>query len=89
LPIARGVLQRHRATLPQSALSQRARLDNPRGAFVTRGALHGVHVALVDDVITTGSTAAAAAEALLLAGAADIELWVLARVSRDNIRHSG
>jgi ComF family protein len=89
LPVARGVLQRHRATLPQSALSQRARWDNPRGAFVARGLLHGVSVALVDDVITTGSTAAAAAEALLLAGVADIELWVLARVSRSNISHSG
>lgn len=89
LPVARGVLQRHRATLPQSALSQRARLNNPRGAFLARGALQGVRVALVDDVITTGSTAAAAAEALLQAGAADIELWVLARVSRGNIRHSG
>jgi ComF family protein len=89
LPLALGVLQRHRATLPQSALSQHARLNNPRGAFVARGALHGIRVALVDDVITTGSTAAAAAEALLLAGVADIELWVLARVSRGDISHSG
>ncbi len=88
LPVARSVLQRHRATLPQSALSQRERLNNPRGAFSVRGALRGTRVALVDDVITTGSTAAAAAAALALAGVADIELWVLARVSRGDIGDS-
>jgi predicted amidophosphoribosyltransferase len=36
-------------------------------------------VALVDDVLTTGATAATAAQCLLDAGAAEVQLWVLAR----------
>ena len=82
LPVRRDVLARQRATLAQSTLSLAERRLNPRGAFKASVQLRGAHVALVDDVITTGSTAAAAAEALLAAGAASVELWVLAQVQR-------
>jgi predicted amidophosphoribosyltransferase len=44
-----------------------------------RGVLLGRHVALVDDVMTTGATAREAAVVLLRAGAATVEVWVLAR----------
>jgi ComF family protein len=89
LPLLRRALIRDRATLAQSTLSQLARRGNPRGAFVAGEQVRGRRIALVDDVITTGSTAAAAAEALLDAGAAEVEVWVLARVTRSNILHSG
>jgi ComF family protein len=82
LPVRRDALARQRATLAQSTLSLAERRLNPRGAFKAGEQLRGAHVALVDDVITTGSTAAAAAEALLAAGVASVELWVLARVQR-------
>ena len=42
-------------------------------------ALSGRHLALVDDVMTTGGTAAACTQALLAAGAASVQVWVLAR----------
>jgi predicted amidophosphoribosyltransferase len=45
----------------------------------TASALIGRRVALVDDVLTTGVTAAAASQALLRAGVASVQLWVLAR----------
>jgi predicted amidophosphoribosyltransferase len=44
-----------------------------------RHLLRGRPVALVDDVMTTGATARAAAAVLLRAGAATVDLWVLAR----------
>jgi predicted amidophosphoribosyltransferase len=82
LPVRRDALARPRATLAQSTLSLAERRLNPRGAFKASEQLRGAHVALVDDVITTGSTAVAAAEALLAAGVASVELWVLAQVQR-------
>ena len=76
--LARRVETPHLADLPRD---ERARAI--RGAFsVTPGAtttLRGQHVALVDDVMTTGATAAEAARALLGGGAASVQLWVFAR----------
>jgi ComF family protein len=68
----------HLADLPRD---DRARAI--RGAFAiapgASSALHGRDVALVDDVMTTGATAAEAARTLLQAGAASVQLWALAR----------
>ena len=75
-------LQRLRATREQTALHAAERAANTRHAFTARHALDGLRVALVDDVITTGSTAAAAAAALRAAGVAEKELWVVARAVR-------
>lgn len=82
LPVWPLALRRLRQTQAQSALDAHARISNVRSAFIATRPLAGVSVALVDDVITTGSTAAAAGEALHAAGATSIELWVLARVRR-------
>lgn len=68
----------HQADLP---LPQRA--ANVRGAFAVeplrRPEIAGRSVALVDDVLTTGATAAEMARTLLEAGAVRVQLWVLAR----------
>ena len=57
--------------------SQRRR--NLRGAFAVDRRLDGEHVAVLDDVLTTGQTAAALAAALRAAGAARVEVWAVAR----------
>ena len=74
-------LARARATLPQAELSAEARRDNVRGAFALRrrSEVAGRHVALVDDVLTTGSTVLACARCLRDGGAATVGVLVVAR----------
>lgn len=83
VPASADALERRFDAPPQAALSRAQRLANLRGAFIVtpRAAadLRGRHVALVDDVVTTGATARAAAGALLDAGASCVDLWVVAR----------
>ena len=75
------LLRRVRATAPQSRLDAKARRRNLRRAFIA-SASAGVpaHVALVDDVMTTGATLHAAAHALRRAGVIRVDAWVCARV---------
>ena len=80
------LLLRLRETAHQLALPLAERAGNVRGAFAVeprrRAELRGRHVAIVDDVMTTGSTAAEIAGVLRQAGAATVEIWVLARTPR-------
>lgn len=80
----RGVVRRKRATAPQAGLTNAKRRANVAGAFrVKRGTrLHGKHVLLVDDVLTTGASAAACARALKRAGASRVTVLALARTDR-------
>lgn len=79
LPLARDVLRRRRETPRQASLNRQARRRGAVGLFLGSSAVHGQHVALVDDVMTTGSTVQAAAAALLAAGAASVTVLVVAR----------
>jgi ComF family protein len=73
-------LRRIRATAPQVGLDRGARAVNLSGAFAADSRkVTGHHVILVDDVVTTGSTAIEAASTLRAAGAAAIEVWAVAR----------
>ena len=76
-------LRRVRATGAQSELDARHRRDNVLGAFAcaSRHDLPG-HVAVFDDVMTTGTTLAEAARTLLAAGVARVDVWVVARAPR-------
>lgn len=74
-------LVRVRDTATQSALPARQRHANVRHAFAVTRPVAGLHLALVDDVMTTGQTVNAAAHALRQAGAARVEVWCAARVA--------
>ena len=80
LPLRTDLLRRVRATAPQSELDAASRRHNVRSAFAARAGNLPRHVALVDDVMTTGATLAEASRALLRVGVARVDLWVAARV---------
>lgn len=73
------LVQRHRATSAQSGLHANERKANMRGAFTARLRCDNLRIAIVDDVLTTGATAAAMATTLRDAGASHIEIWCVAR----------
>ena len=75
----RRALRRVRAAAPQSTLGGRERRANLRDAFASRRRFDGLHVAIVDDVMTTGATIDAVARALRDGGAARVDGWVVAR----------
>jgi ComF family protein len=74
-----GALERTRETARQVGLDDAARESNVGGAFTATGAVRGERVLLVDDVFTTGATAAAATRALLDAGACEVQVLTVAR----------
>ena len=80
-PPVHGLLTRHRRTSAQSVLAAGRRRANVRGAFrCRRPPWPGLsHVALVDDVMTTGATLAECTRALKRAGLRRVDLWVAAR----------
>jgi len=80
----RATLERVRRTSPQFELGRRARRANVAGAFAPRdskeaAAVDGKWIVLVDDVVTTGSTLVACAEALYDAGAKAVAGLTVAR----------
>ncbi|MEQ1687539.1 MAG: ComF family protein [Sphingopyxis sp.] len=84
LPLAIDALVRHRRTTPLRGMGKKARARAVRGAFAMArhgaDAVQGRHVILVDDIFTTGATAAACARILMKAGAARVSILTFARV---------
>jgi ComF family protein len=72
-------LRRYRHGVPQHRLSAPERRRNLRAAFRLEMAVQGRHIALIDDVVTTGSTVAEITRILLAQGAASVQIWCLCR----------
>lgn len=83
VPLAADICERHLDTAPQSELPAKRRAANIRNAFRLRGPLTAKHIAIVDDVMTTGATANELARLLKRHGAERVQVWVLARTVFD------
>ncbi|MBS4097256.1 MAG: ComF family protein [Sulfuricella sp.] len=79
VPVHPHACRRIRDTPPQATLKHDQRSANLRGAFACDIPLHGKHVALIDDVMTSGASLGELAKAVRKQGAARISVWVVAR----------
>jgi ComF family protein len=80
LPLCIDAIQRARPTEAQTELDAVGRRRNVRGAFALReGMALAPHVAVIDDVMTTGATLAECARVLKRAGVQRVDVWALAR----------
>jgi ComF family protein len=85
IPYARDAVRRIRDTPSQTALDVHERRRNVQGAFAPAGARaqarlrEAQHIAIVDDVVTTGSTVAELRAVLLAAGVRRVDVWAAAR----------
>ncbi len=80
LPLLSDALVRRRATTAQTGLDGAARRRNLRGALALRpGRTLPAHVAVLDDVMTTGATLGECARVLRGAGVERVDVWALAR----------
>ena len=79
LPLNWRYARRNRATDPQSELPAKLRSHNIKGAFTVAPGLAASHVAIVDDVMTTGHTVNELAMMLRRSGVKSVSVWVCAR----------
>lgn len=82
IPVEDRLCQRVRPTHDQTALDARERRKNLRKAFAVTRTTDLRHVALIDDVLTTGSTAGELARTLKRAGVKVVDVWAIARATR-------
>ncbi|MEO7051834.1 MAG: ComF family protein [Rhodanobacter sp.] len=88
VPLRHDVLRRVRHTAAQTDLDAVSRRRNVRGAFAVREAASlPAHVAILDDVMTTGATLSECTRVLKRSGVARVDVWALARAPRG--QHSG
>jgi ComF family protein len=83
VPLSHDALLRRRSTTAQTELDAVARRRNVHGAFALReGVTLPAHVAILDDVMTTGATLAECVRVLRRAGVQQVDVWALARAPR-------
>lgn len=82
-PVRPTLLTRERYMVSQTGLSASERQRNAKGAFRATDSVTGKHLLLVDDVLTTGATMVAAAEALHQAGAAKVSIVTVAVAAKE------
>lgn len=82
LTLRSDLVIRQRETREQATLDRKERLQNTRRAFALTAPLAARHIAIIDDVVTTGSTVNELCKVLRAGGAEWIEVWAVARAQR-------
>jgi ComF family protein len=82
IPLRMDIVARIRETQEQASLPREERRKNVKGAFALIKPLAYAHIAILDDVVTTGTTVNEIARVLRRAGAETIEVWAIARAGR-------
>jgi len=72
-------LKKIKTTKSQNSLNRKQRLSNVKGCFTFNKRQDYQHIAIIDDVVTTGATAEAMAKAIKKKGINNIEIWAIAR----------
>ncbi len=85
IPLLPHVCERTRDTLSQTELSWKERRSNLRNAFVCTTRFAQKHVAILDDVMTSGATLNELARVIRKQGASEISVWVIARATPSSI----
>lgn len=81
VPTGHAIIKRVKNTVTQVGLSEKMRAKNVKNAFAVKNPGNHRHVALLDDVVTSGSTVNAAAASLIAAGVKRVSVWAVARSS--------
>ncbi len=79
IPFARKGCERRINTARQSELPMQQRKANVRGAFQSCRRFDNLHIAIIDDVMTTGNTVNELSKVLKKSGARRVDVWVIAR----------
>ncbi|PHS22998.1 MAG: amidophosphoribosyltransferase [Methylophaga sp.] len=87
IPVRHDILMRIRDTPPQASLPFTERKKNMKQAFQLNKTKFPDHIALIDDVLTTGHTVNVAAKTLRQAGVENIEVWTIARTVKHDHSH--
>jgi ComF family protein len=87
--VAHHAMLRIRETPPQTGLSKALRLKNIKGAFDCAADFTSQHIAIVDDVMTTGATLTEASRVIKQAGAASVSAWIIARAVANTVAYTG
>jgi len=83
IPLAYNLFKRVRHSPPQSSLNLKSRQHNVRNAFTINEKKLPRHIAIIDDVMTTGATSNELARILKKEGVEKVEIWSVARATRD------
>lgn len=79
IPLLRQAVERARCTKPQAGLNAEQRKYNVRQAFSVQGVMDVEHVAIVDDVVTTGNTISSLCAVVKEAGVKQVDVWCICR----------